>query len=336
MMHVNPINFLLLLLSGILSVFGYVVPHTNNQSPSRLSEYLPVVIWHGLGDTYNSSGIASLASEMQAEFPGIVVYSVYIEEDEAADRKASWFGNVNDQVELVAKQLQAIPVLSQGFNALGISQGGQFLRAYNERFNDPPVYNLITFGSQHMGISKTADCEPGDLLCLSVQSIIKFGVYSSWIQNSVVPAQYFRDSSQIEKYLDSSNFLADINNERPLSRNPTYAKNLASLNKLVLVLFTEDATVIPKESSWFGSYAPPDNSVGLVAEEPVIIPLRQQPLYTEDWIGLKKLDSEDRIKFIACEGGHLHYSECFASVIKEYAGVLSPSYFPQRDRLIVQ
>lgn len=140
----------------------------------------------------------------------------------------------------------------------------------------------------------------------------------------------------MEKYLDSNHFLADINNERPLSRNQTYASNLASLENLVLVLFTEDTTVIPKESSWFGTYASLDELVDPVAQEPAIIPLRQQPLYTEDWIGLKKLDLEDRIKFIACEGGHLHYSKYLAAVIKEYVGVFRPSDFPQRDRLVVQ
>ncbi|GJJ06301.1 hypothetical protein Clacol_000492 [Clathrus columnatus] len=204
----------------------------------------------------------------------------------------------------------------------GLDLGGQIWRAYIERFNDPPVHSLITFGSQHMGISKSADCEPGDFLCQSVQRIIRFGVYNSWVQNSIVPAQYFRDPLRIGTYLDSSNFLADINNERPLSRNQTYANNLASLEKLVLVLFDEDETVIPKESSWFGSYTLSDGSD---SQNLTIIPMQQQPLYTEDWIGLKKLDSEGRIKLIACEGGHLHYSECWNTVIKQYSGAPKPN-----------
>lgn len=48
-------------------------------------------------------------------------------------------------------QLKADPALANGFNAVGFSQGGQFLRAYVERYNDPPVHNLVTFGGQHMG-----------------------------------------------------------------------------------------------------------------------------------------------------------------------------------------
>ncbi len=50
-------------------------------------------------------------------------------------------------------QLASDPNLKDGFNAVGFSQGGQFLRAYVERCNNPPVHNLITFGGQHMGMS---------------------------------------------------------------------------------------------------------------------------------------------------------------------------------------
>jgi hypothetical protein len=55
----------------------------------------------------------------------------------------------------------------------------------------------------------------------------------------------------------SNHFLTSINNEVPTTRNATYAAHLAQLETLVLVLFERDRTVVPKESSWFGSYAPP-------------------------------------------------------------------------------
>lgn len=61
------------------------------------------------------------------------------------------YGNVNEQIDLVAEQIANVTELKDGFDAIGFSQGGQFLRAYVERYNTPPVHNLITFGSQHMG-----------------------------------------------------------------------------------------------------------------------------------------------------------------------------------------
>ena len=64
---------------------------------------------------------------------------------------APQFGNVNEQIDFVAEQIANVTELKDGFDAIGFSQAGQFLRAYVERYNTPPVHNLITFGSQHMG-----------------------------------------------------------------------------------------------------------------------------------------------------------------------------------------
>ncbi|KAG6920103.1 hypothetical protein DXG01_010171 [Tephrocybe rancida] len=257
----------------------------------------PLVLWHGLGDSHSSPGMLEFASIIKDIHPGIFVHSVYIEEDLDKDRKAGFYGNVNEQLQAVADQLSAIPELKGGFDAIGLSQGGQFLRAYVERYNSPPIHNLITFGSQHMGISDIPICRPYDFLCQIARRATRSAVYGEWAQANLIQAQYFRDPTNLETYLSANHFLTAINNEIPDSRNHTYAKNLASLNKLVLVLFTEDKTVVPKESAWFGSEAAPTNfhpeqqqpMVGSAAGKE-IIPMRLQPLYQEDWIGLRKLD----------------------------------------------
>lgn len=49
-------------------------------------------------------------------------------------------------------------------------------------------------------------------------------------------------------YLDRSQFLADINCERD-DKNATYKENLSTLERLILVLFDADETVVPKESA---------------------------------------------------------------------------------------
>jgi hypothetical protein len=43
----------------------------------------------------------------------------------------------------VCNKLAADPNLKGGFNAIGFSQGGQFLRAYTQRCNNPPVHNIL-------------------------------------------------------------------------------------------------------------------------------------------------------------------------------------------------
>jgi palmitoyl-protein thioesterase len=272
---------------------------------------------------------------------------------------------VNQQLVFVAEQLAAIPELRNGFDAIGFSQGthpcialsrvlnpgtilrlgGQFLRAFVERYNSPPVNNLITFGSQHMGVSDIPACRPYDFFCQIARRAAKGAVYSDWAQNNLIQAsttsvklqpprnldllqaQYFRDPAQLETYLSASRFLADINNELPASRNATYASNIASLNKLVLLLFTEDKTVVPKESAWFGSEDDPKRFTN--AQQPLhvprpqdksIIPVHLHPLYTEDWIGIQELDLRDSLVFDVCEGEHMAIGSCWERIVKAYAG----------------
>ncbi|KAF7315260.1 Palmitoyl-protein thioesterase [Mycena indigotica] len=283
----------------------------------------PLVLWHGLGDSANAPGMKQFAEEIKQVHQGIFVHSIYIEEDLDKDRRAGFYGNVNEQIELVSEQLAAIPQLESGFDAIGFSQGGQFLRAYVERFNSPPVHNLITFGSQHFGISDIPTCGPRDFLCQIARRAVKSGVYSSWAQSNLVTAQYFRDPANLEEYYASNTFLTSINNEIAETRNETYARNFASLNKLVLVIFTKDKTVVPKESSWFASEVVVDDS-GLsqqvLSDERAIIPMRQQPLYVEDWIGLRQLDERGDVIFVECDGEHMEIGPCWEELVRNYAG----------------
>ncbi|PPQ89525.1 hypothetical protein CVT25_012197 [Psilocybe cyanescens] len=232
------------------------------------------------------------ASLIKDVHPGIFVHSIFIEQDLDKDRQAGFYGNVNDQIELVATQLANIPELENGFDAIGFSQGGQFLRAYVERYNLPPVNNLITFGSQHMGISDIPACNRYDLLCQIARRTIRQAVYGDWAQENLIQAQYFRDPWNLEKYLAANHFLTSINNEVVATRNATYARNLTALKNLVLVLFTDDKTVVPKESAWFGSEVVEEERSRsqqvsfFSSSEPAILPMRRQPIYLEDWIGL--------------------------------------------------
>ena len=117
--------------------------------------------------------------------------------------------------------------------------------------------------------------------------------------------------------MNSSRFLASINNEVPERVNSTYADNFATLNNLVLVLFSADKTVVPKESSWFGSYAPSNGT----DDEKTIVPMRLQPLYTEDWIGLRTLDKTGRVTLETCEGEHMQLKEeCWKPLVEQYTG----------------
>lgn len=135
-------------------------------------------------------------------------------------------------------------------------------------------------------------------------------------------AQYFRDPDRLPNYLASNKFLAYINNEIDDALNGTYGDNLVSLNKLVLVLFAQDKTVVPKESSWFGSYAPADeDDARWPWEDKPIIPMRLQPIYLDDRIGLKTLDERGDVVLESCEGEHMQLTQdCWQPIVKKFVG----------------
>ncbi|KAI1134407.1 alpha/beta-hydrolase [Hypoxylon sp. FL0543] len=260
---------------------------------------LPVVIWHGLGDTFSADGLQSVGALVEKVNPGTLVYYVRLDESPSNDRTATFYGNVTEQIAKVCDDLAAHPILSTApaIDAIGFSQGGQFLRGYIERCNFPPVRSLVTFGSQHNGIVDYKACSAADWLCKGAMALLHGNTWSSWVQSRLVPAQYFRDPNDLESYLEYSNFLADINNEREI-KNETYAKNIAKLENFVMYIFENDTTVIPKETGWFEEVNGTE-----------ITPLRARKLYSEDWIGLRALDRKGRLHFKTTPGEHMRISD---------------------------
>ncbi|ORY10031.1 Alpha/Beta hydrolase protein [Clohesyomyces aquaticus] len=294
MLHLLPLSTLLLLTSSSFLPFSSPDP-------------LPLIIWHGLGDNYAADGLKEVGDLANEVNPGTFVYNIRLDEDAGSDRTATFFGNLTLQLAQVCDDLATHPILSTApaVNALGFSQGGQFLRGYIERCNNPPVKNLITFGSQHNGISKYQGCGATDWLCKGAMALLRSNTWSDYVQSHLVPAQYYRATNETtgeptQEYLEHSNFLADVNNEREV-KNETYAKNLASLDKFVMILFKDDTTVIPKESGWFAQVT--NLTSGHVTE------LKDRTIYKEDWIGLKKLDEKGGLVFKTVEGGHMQLSD---------------------------
>ena len=278
---------------------------------------LPVVIWHGLGDNFENPGLQDLADLLNETIPETVVHLIHLADTGASDRSATFFGNVTEQIAHVCEQLANEPKLrnAPAINAIGFSQGGQLLRGYVERCNDPPVYNLVTFGSQHNGIQEFEGCSgPSDWTCHTANALLHWGQWTDYVQSRLVPAQYFRDPEQLDQYLNHSNYLADINNERPL-KNVTYADNIASLNKFVMYVFENDTRVIPMETGWF-------SEVNRTSEK--VTPLKERDIYKEDWLGLKKLDEKGGLIFDGLKGDHMRLEEEeLKKAFKEYFSPVS-------------
>lgn len=311
-------------LVGGLCVPALAAPATITPPPAMAPWLMrhprPVVVWHGLGDAAHSDWMERTKQALEAMHPGLFVYVVALQPGVWSDRRASFWGHVPTQVEQVHAQLQGVPELQHGFDAVGFSQGGQFLRAYVERFNDPPVRRLLTFGSQHMGITDLPACGPHDPVCHSVHSALATHVYSDYAQRHIVTAQYFRDTrtpEQFAQYHAKNSFLHDINNEGA-HKNATYKAHMLQLDSFVMVQFTDDATVIPSNSSWFEAFPDPEPDAPPAL---TTVPLRESQLYRDDWIGLRELDRRGALVFRTCAGAHMHLSdECRAATWGRFLG----------------
>uniref|UniRef100_A0A8D0DFN9 Palmitoyl-protein thioesterase 1 n=1 Tax=Salvator merianae TaxID=96440 RepID=A0A8D0DFN9_SALMN len=281
-------EFVLLLLSG-LGCAGIVT------GP------VPLVVWHGMGDSCcNPLSMGFIKKMVEKKIPGIYVLSLEIGNSLIEDMENSFFMNVNDQVKLVCDVLAKDPRLQGGYNAMGFSQGGQFLRAVAQRCPAPPMLNLVSVGGQHQGVYGFPHC-PGESshICDWIRKMLDIGAYTEAVQKRLVQAQYWHDPLKEDEYRKNSLFLADINQEQGL--NETYKKNLMSLKKFVMVKFLNDTMVDPPVSEWFGYYRS-----GQAKET---IPLKETPLYTEDRLGLKVMDQAGKLVFLAAAGDHLQISE---------------------------
>lgn len=250
--------------------------------------------------SYKAEGLQSIGELLNDTIGNTTTYYIRLDDDPSADRTATFLGNVTLQVQKVCDDLASHPILSKApaIDALGFSQGGQFLRAYVERCNNPRVENLVTFGSQHNGISEFQECVANDWLCQTWRGVLKGNAWGSFSQGRLVPAQYYRDPEDLDNYLEYSNLLADINNERKV-KNDTYNQNMKKLGKFAMYMFAEDTTVVPKESAFF-------SEVNTTSEE--VKRLQERDIYQEDWIGLRFLDEERRLEFKIAEGGHMQLS----------------------------
>jgi len=269
---------------------------------AQSASHRPTVLWHGMGDTccypFSMGHIKKLIEE---NLPGTYVYSIEVGDSIPDDEYNSYFMNVNKQVDFVCNKLKNDINLSKGFNAMGFSQGGQFLRAYIQRCNNPPVYNFISVGGQHQGVYGLPKC-PGNnsVFCERMRDMLNIGAYDKYVQETLVQAEYWQDPFNRKEYLGKCVFLPDINNEYP-TKNVTYKKNFMSLNQLVLVLFTEDSVVQSRESEWFGFY--------VEGQDHIVQGVENTTLYTQDWIGLKYLVDTKRVQFISTVGDHLEFSD---------------------------
>ncbi|XP_043280933.1 palmitoyl-protein thioesterase 1 [Venturia canescens] len=272
-----------------------------NSATNSTDSPTPVVLWHGMGDSCCFSfSLGQIKIILEEQIPNVYVKSIRIGNNEMEDVENSYLKNVNEQVEQVCNDLSNDPKLSNGFNAIGFSQGGQFLRAVAQRCPNPPMRKLISLGGQHQGVYGLPNCAVLEhKLCDYMRRLLNHAAYTKFVQNRLVQASYWHDPLKEDLYKKNSVFLADINNE--LVVNETYKENLMKLDRLVLVKFDRDTMVQPRESEWFGFYK---NGQAVELES-----LEESALYKEDRLGLRQMNEAGKIVFLSLDTNHLQFTD---------------------------
>jgi palmitoyl-protein thioesterase len=155
------------------------------------------------------------------------------------------------------------------------------------------IYNR----SPHNGISELPFCgntgSLSDQICnFASRFLIRPLVYSSYVQNRIIPAQYFKDVQDNDYYLKNNKFLPEFNNEKVININ--YRLN-RKLERLVLIKFSEDLMVRPPISGWFGTMNGTDKTD---------ISFQNLPIFNR--LGLDRMYDEKRLHLHTIRGPHMY------------------------------
>jgi palmitoyl-protein thioesterase len=263
--------------------------------PTPTAKYRPVVLMHGMGAT-GESQFPWQALEIKQAYPGIYVKVIQVDGGTAGSQQKP----MEPQLQDLAHVIQSDPLLQDGFNLHGESQGGLLSRAYVQRFNSPRVHRLSSLCGPQAGVGHCPSNIPivGKLKGFCDNAAYGLGIYH-WPACSF--CNYWKDVTHGEQnYLSNNVWLAELNNERP-TKNETYRQNMQMLDHYYMTLASDDEVVEPRESAYHQFWAWGDKT------RSQIVPLQDDEGFAGDWIGLKTLMGSGRLTFNSFDGPHTGY-----------------------------
>lgn len=248
---------------------------------SSVDIYRPTVLMHGIASTKEE--LKPIQQHLEAT--GIKVYNIEI----GNGKLDSIFKSMHWQVSQLCQTIYRIPALKNGFNFIGISQGGLLARGYVEMCNRYPVKNLITWGTPHQGVFGLSDF-----------TIDSPKMYTRFSQEHFSFSNYWKEPNYYDVYLMGATYLPYLNNEVEHDDSDRFRHNMESLENFVMVWSKNDGVITPPESCAFS----------------FIIDLKDTDQYKENWIGLRTLDESQRLYVYHTECTHVSFkSSCLETMI---------------------
>ena len=266
---------------------------------------LPVVLLHGVAS--EAANMNNLANWISEEFD-TKVFNLEI----GNGKKTSIYTPLSIQLNELCQTIYAIDELKEGFNFIGMSQGGLLARGYVERCNEFPVRNLITLVSPHGG---------------TVLRDLNINMYTMFNQEHLSVSNYWRDPRLLTEYLTMCTYLPILNNE--ILKDATNSsedddddddredsddfveemmhnnqkEQMKSLDHFVMVWSPYDDIVNPAESAKFSFFN----------EEFEVVALEDTDLFKTDALGLKYLKDEHKLHTYETNCTHVQHRDpiCF-------------------------
>jgi palmitoyl-protein thioesterase len=260
--------------------------YTSTPTTTYIQKY-PVVVLHGLESS--SREMEPLCDWLETTF-NRDVYNMEI----GNGKKTSLYSSLRDQLDELCLSIYEIDELSDGFDFIGISQGGLLARGYVERCNSYPVRNLITFVAPHGGVFWPNTKNNGLM-------------YNDFYQNHLSIASYWRNPTMLETYLTSCSYLPLLNNEFWCeAESPIHRRNMRNLSNFVMIWSPMDTVLDPPESGKFSFFD----------EDFEVIPLEQTDLYKNDSLGLKFLNFFGKLHTFETNCSHVDHRNpaCFEQI----------------------
>ncbi|KAG7225460.1 hypothetical protein INR49_027454 [Caranx melampygus] len=234
--------------------------------------YKPVIIVHGLFDS--SGDFKNLQRFINESHPGTNVTIIDLF-DRSASLQPMW-----KQVE--GFKAAIYPIMqnaADGVHFICYSQGGLVCRGILSTLSDHNVHSFISLSSPQAG--QYGDT---DYLKYLFPQFVKSNLYHlcyTSIGQRISICNYWNDPHHRDLYVNSSDYLALLNSERPNPNSTEWKKNFLKINKLVLIGGPDDGVITPWQSSQFGFYD--DNET--------VVEMQHQDLFLRDVFGLKTLSA---------------------------------------------
>lgn len=252
---------------------------------------VPIVLFHGYGASCDQPLAQYLSQRLS-------IYAICIEPSPNPEEGPEYSINtpIKAQGQRACEMINNSTIFQGEFDLIGFSQGTIMSRYIIQNCNlTGTVRNFISFGGPLNG-QYPPSCSWYDVYCIAKNFMDSQKVYTDEIQSTWAPASYWRDPAHYQNYIQHSSWLAEANNEINFSEDRR--QRMLDLNRALFIKWDDEEVISPPESSWWGGYDENFN----------VIDRFHSDVYTNDLIGIKTLEEENRAIFVNIPGVHMQYT----------------------------